>query len=106
MGTAALVLGIVGLIFSVLFFPLGFVLAVIGLVLGILGLNRARRGLATNRGMALAGTLLSVLALLVCLGWGVLIGVLVNKTQDCNDPDLSRSEQRQCVEDKVGEFGS
>ena len=56
--------------------------------------------------MALAGTVLSVLALLVCLGWGVLIGVLVNKTQDCNDPDLSRNEQRQCVEDKVGDFGS
>src|SRR4029079_10672950 len=36
MGTAALVLGIVGLVFSVLFFPLGFVLAAIGLVLGIL----------------------------------------------------------------------
>ena len=106
MGTAALVLGIVGLVFSVLFFPLGFVLAAIGLVLGILGLKRAKRGLATNRGMALAGTVLSVLALLVCLGWGVLIGVLVNKTQDCNDPDLSRSEQRQCVEDKVGDFGS
>ena len=103
-GTAALVLGIVGLLFSVLFFPLGFVLAVIGLVLGVVGLKRARRGLATNRGAAMAGTVLSVLALVVCIGWGVVIGVLVNKTQDCNDPDLSRSEQRQCVEDRIGGF--
>jgi hypothetical protein len=100
------VLGIVGLLFSVLFFPLGFVLAVIGLVLGVVGLKRARRGLATNRGAAMAGTVLSVLALVVCIGWGVVIGVLVNKTQDCNDPDLSRSEQRQCVEDRIGGFSS
>ena len=106
MGTAALVLGLVGLVFSVVFFPLGFVLAVIGLVLGLLGLKRVKRGIATNRGMALSGTVLSVLALLVCIGWGVAIGVLINKTQDCNDPDLSRSEQRQCVEDELGSFSS
>lgn len=105
-GTAALVLGIVGVLFSVLFFPLGFLLAVVGLVLGIVGLKRAGRGLATNRGMAMAGTLLSVLALIICIGWGVIIGVLVNKTQDCNDPDLSRSEQRQCIVDELSSFGS
>ena len=105
-GTSSLVLGIVGLVFAVLFFPLGFVLAVIGLVLGLVGLNRAKRGMATNRGVAVAGTALAILALVVCIGWGVVIGVLVNKTQDCNDPDLSRSEQRQCVEDKLGEFTS
>src|SRR5690242_4498726 len=37
LGTASLVLGIVGLVFAVLFFPLGFVLAATGLVLGIIG---------------------------------------------------------------------
>ncbi len=106
MGTAALVLGIVGLLFAVVFFPLGFVLAALGLVLGVLGLKRAKRGLATNRGAALAGTVLSVIALLVCIGWGVVIGLLINKTQDCQDPDLSRSEQRQCIEDELGGFTS
>jgi hypothetical protein len=103
-GTAALVLGIVGVFFAVLFFPLGFVLAVAGLVFGIVGLRKARRGLATNRGVALAGTLLSVLALIICIGWGVLVGVLIDKTRDCNDPDLSRGEQRQCIEDELGGF--
>lgn len=106
MGTAALVLGLVGLVCSVLFFPLGFVMAVVGLVLGIVGLKRAKRGFATNRGAAMAGVVLSVVSLVVCVGWGIFIGVLVNRTQDCNDPDLSRSEQRQCIEDKVGDFGS
>lgn len=106
MGTAALVLGLVGLVCSVLFFPLGLVLAVTGLVLGIVGLKRVKRGLATNRGAAMAGIVLSVVSLVICIGWGIFIGVLVNKTQECNDPDLSRSEQRQCIEDRVGDFGS
>jgi uncharacterized membrane protein len=105
-GTAAMVLGLVGLFFSVLFFPLGFVLDVAALVLGIVGLKRARRGLATNRGAALAGVVLSILALLVCIGWGVVIGVLLDRTQGCNDPDLSRSEQRQCIEDELGVLSS
>jgi hypothetical protein len=61
LGTAALVLGIVGL---VLFWTvvLGFVLGVLALVFGIIGRKRANRREATNGGMALAGAILGGLA--------------------------------------------
>ena len=63
-GTASLVLGIVGL---VLFFGPGALLGLIGAVLAVVGLRRARRGIASNRGVAIAGLITSVLAVLVSL---------------------------------------
>ena len=58
-GTASLVLGIVGL---VLFFGPGALLGLIGAALAVIGLRRARRGIASNRGVAIAGLITSVLA--------------------------------------------
>lgn len=61
LGTAALVLGIIGL---VLFWTivLGFVLGILALVFGIIGRKRANRREATNGGSALAGAILGGLA--------------------------------------------
>jgi hypothetical protein len=63
LGTASLVVGIVGLVFcwTVL---LGVVLGVLGLVFGIIGRARAKRGEATNGGAALAGAITGGLALI------------------------------------------
>jgi Protein kinase domain len=58
-GTASLVLGIVGL---VLFFGPGALLGLIGAALAVIGLRRARRGIASNRGVAIAGLITSLLA--------------------------------------------
>jgi len=57
MGTAALVVGVVALVLVVLilFAPLGAFLGLVALVLGIVGLVRANRGQADNRGQAVAG---------------------------------------------------
>lgn len=76
LGLASLIVGIIALITSII--PLfGFPLGVVGLVLGILGLGRAKRGLATNRGVALAGVILSSLALLIAIVSGI-AGVVLN----------------------------
>jgi hypothetical protein len=68
MGTASLVLGIVGLIFS--FIPIVGIIAWAlippALIFGFIGLSRARKGVATNRGAALAGIVCSALGLVMC----------------------------------------
>ncbi|UOZ04285.1 DUF4190 domain-containing protein [Amycolatopsis sp. WQ 127309] len=71
LGTAGFVLGLVGLIFSPI--PIiGLVawpLVIIGLVLSFLGLGRANKGVATNKGLAIAGIVLSAIGLVVCVIW-------------------------------------
>lgn len=64
MGTAALVLGIIG---AVLFWTISIaiILGILAIIFGGVGLNRARQGVATNRGSALAGLVLGIVALLV-----------------------------------------
>jgi hypothetical protein len=76
MGVAAFVLGLLGLLFS--FIPVIGVIAwpmvITGLVLGLVGLGRAKRGRATNKGLAVASIVLSALGLVVCVAWVVLFG--------------------------------
>jgi len=62
-GTAALVLGILGLFL----FPVVF--SVLAIILGVQGKNLADQGLATNRGAAQAGFVLGII--------GCAIGVLL-----------------------------
>ncbi|GAA2813039.1 hypothetical protein [Saccharopolyspora taberi] len=80
-GTTALVLGIIGLVFS--FVPVVGVVAwplvVLGLIFGILGTNRAGRGEATNKGAAIAGIATSGLGLVICIVWTVVFGSAVSQ---------------------------
>lgn len=74
LGIAAICLGIVGVLFGMV--PLtGFIafgLGAVGLVLGLVGLSRARKRVATNLKTAVAGAVLSIVA--VALGiWGMVI---------------------------------
>ena len=75
LGTAALVLGIVGTVAAVtcLGVPLGLPLGVLALVFGIIGRRRVRRGEATNGRQALAGSILGVIALLVSIAMIALV---------------------------------
>ena len=77
LGTAALVLGIIAVIFS--FVPLVGIIAwpigITGLVLGFVGLARVNRREATNRGVAIAGLITSGAALVICVLWLVGIGI-------------------------------
>ncbi|WP_433265886.1 MmpS family transport accessory protein [Actinosynnema sp. CS-041913] len=71
LGTAGFVLGLLGLLFS--FLPvIGLVawpLVILGLVLGAVGIVRASSGRATNKGLAVAGVVLSAAGLVVCILW-------------------------------------
>jgi hypothetical protein len=86
-GTAALVLGILALLGS--FIPIvGIVaipMAVVGVVLAFLGLGRVRKGLATNKGSAIAGIVLNTIALVVAVLMLVLVGAAVNSIDNAID---------------------
>jgi hypothetical protein len=67
LGTASLVLAVLALLscWIPVFGIVGIILGLIALVLGLIGRGRAKRGSATNGGVALAGVLLGGLAVLV-----------------------------------------
>ncbi len=76
MGTTALVLGVVALVLVVLllFSPLGAFLGLLAVLFGVLGLIRANRGEADNRGQAVAGLVTGGIALLVGIFLTISIG--------------------------------
>src|SRR6266511_416188 len=64
-GVAALAIGLVALtlVLTVMLFPVGGLLGVVAMLLGMVGIGRTARWRAFNRGQAVAGLLLGVLAL-------------------------------------------
>ena len=66
LGTAALVLGILGVIFSWAYI-FGIVMNVLAIIFGGVGISRAKKGVATNRGTALAGLVLGIVGLALFL---------------------------------------
>jgi hypothetical protein len=76
MGTAALVVGVVALVLValLLFSPLGAFLGLLAVLFGILGLIRANRGEADNRGQAVAGLVTGGLALLFGILFTISVG--------------------------------
>jgi Domain of unknown function (DUF4190) len=77
------VLGLLSMIFGILSIPVGccgffgLILSVPAIVLGILGMQKARQGQATNKGMAVAGLCCGIAALILGLALGIL-GVAAN----------------------------
>ncbi|MEU5895770.1 DUF4190 domain-containing protein [Streptomyces venezuelae] len=84
LGVASLVLGIIGVLcglIPLLFWAAG-VLAVLALVFGCVGIGRARKGQADNKGVAIWGTSLgAVAAILAVVGLAITVTV-VNDTVD------------------------
>ena len=84
LGIAGFVLGLLGLVFS----PIPFVgvvawpLVVLGLILSVVGLVRVRAGKATNKGLSIAGIVLSALGLVVSILWVVVIGKAIGDVKD------------------------
>jgi uncharacterized membrane protein HdeD (DUF308 family) len=65
-GVAALVLGVVALVFTLLLSPpLGLVLGIAALVVAVLGRRAAARGEATNRAQATAGLVTGIISVVV-----------------------------------------
>ncbi|MER5785215.1 hypothetical protein ABT104_26410 [Streptomyces mobaraensis] len=83
-GTAALVLGIVSLVLAVSV-VLGLVLGVLAVIFGAVGRAKAVRGVATNRGQAVAGLILGALGLAASVA--VLVLVLNTPDDPAHDDD-------------------
>ena len=75
MGTAALILGILGFLGS--FVVIGIVLDLLAIVFGFIGRGRAKRGQATNGGAAMVGIVLGVLGILLAILVAVVFGSAV-----------------------------
>ncbi|MGK4579508.1 DUF4190 domain-containing protein [Kitasatospora sp. HPMI-4] len=84
LGVAALVIGILGAFLGLIpfLFWISGVLGLLALILGLVGHSRARKGLATNKGMALAGTILGGIAMAMALAGLIITVVLVQKVQE------------------------
>jgi hypothetical protein len=71
LGLAGFVVGLIGLLLS--FIPLiGMVawpLVILGIVFSAVGIAKASKGRATNKGLSIAGLVVSVIGLIVCIMW-------------------------------------
>lgn len=89
LGTAALILGIIGALSGLvpIMFWLAGVLGIVALILGLTGRGRARRGEATNKGVALTGAILG----LVAMGLAVFGAVTTFKAVDDAVDEINKS---------------
>jgi|SRR5687768_17186901 hypothetical protein len=106
MGTTALVLGVVALtlVLLLLFSPLGAFLGLLAVLFGILGIMRANRGEADNRGQAVAGLVTGGIALLVgvffTLSFGTWFATHVNDFNNfgrCMDSAVGAAAREECA---------
>ncbi|GAA3160542.1 MULTISPECIES: DUF4190 domain-containing protein [Streptomyces] len=84
MGVSALVLGATGLVLAlfIVLFWLAWLPALLALIFGGIGVSQVRKGVATNRGMALAGVFLGIAGLLISATSLVFTVVIVGKAVD------------------------
>jgi len=98
LGVAALVLGILGVMSSLLVF--GALLGVVAIVLGFLGRRRAKNGEATNGGSALAGVILGLLSLVVAavvvVAFANVFGDQFSTFAECDAQAETQAERAQC----------
>lgn len=95
LGTAALVLGIVGA--ALAWIPvigfMGFVCGILAVVFGAIGWNRTRKGAATNKGASIAGLVLGIVSI-------VLSSVVWVGTLDAVDDSLDElDDSLTCIEE-------
>ncbi len=113
MGTAALVLGVVAvvLVLLLLFSPIGAFLGLLAVLFGILGIMRANRGEADNRGQAVAGLVTGAVALLVGVFFTISIGAWFsthvndfNRFGRCIDDAVGSAAREECARQLAGEL--
>jgi hypothetical protein len=84
LGTAALILGIIGALSGLIpfLFWLAGILGIIALIMGLSGRGRAKRGGATNKGVALAGAILGLISLIMSVVGAVILFKAVDDAVD------------------------
>ncbi len=96
-----MVLGIVGVCTSL--FYIGGVVGIVGLVFSIIAIRKANRGVADGKGMAIAGLVTSIVAIIVNAIEIVLIVWFFNTVTNCSqydtttDPNTGVSQMDQCM---------
>ncbi|MBQ0987242.1 DUF4190 and DUF4352 domain-containing protein [Streptomyces sp. F63] len=107
LGIAALVLGLVGLVMGVIpfMFWLGAILGVIALVLGLTGRGKAKRGEATNKGMATAGAVLGPVAVALSVAMGAVTVMAVDDAVDEINKSVSESRGKGATAKDTGSGG-
>jgi hypothetical protein len=105
LGTAALVLGIIGLLVGwipIIGTAIGVILGIIAIVLGVVGRGRAKQGEASNGGVALGGLILGILSIVIAIiaivVWYLLFREIGgDKLFDClNKAGADTAAQQQC----------
>jgi uncharacterized membrane protein HdeD (DUF308 family) len=83
-GVAALVVGVLSLVLAllILFFPIAALLGLIAIILGFVGIGRASRGEADNRGQAIAGLITGALGLALAVFFTISIGAFFAQHQN------------------------
>ena len=105
LGTAALVLGILAIPGAITIIG-GVLLGILAIILGAIGRSRAKRGLATNGGVALAGIITGAVGLVLAIAF-VAIGVSFlnsgsgKKLRDCLDRAGTDRAAQQVCQDQV-----
>ena len=73
LGLTGFVLGVIGLVLS--FIPLigvvAWPLVILGIIFSSVGIAKAAKGRATNKGLSIAGVVVSIIGLVVCILWAV-----------------------------------
>jgi hypothetical protein len=96
LGTASLVLGIVAIALGWIPFIglFGFICGVVGIALGVAGIIRASKGFASNRAMAIVGTVLSSVAVIISLlVWLALASVISSTARPVDAMPAAASPQ-------------
>lgn len=106
MGIAALVLGILAILTC--WFIVGGFFGLLALIFGIIGRGKAKRGEASNGGMALTGIILGVISMLVAIVFLVFVGMFANELgsyAECMEAaGNDTAAQQECANDFGNQF--
>lgn len=95
LGLAGMICGIVGAVLALV--VIGIIPAILGIIFGAIGIGRARRGVATNRGQSLTGIITGIVGVL--LAAGILTVGIINANRSCADRYNTNSRAYQnCVD--------
>lgn len=109
LGTAALVLGILGLVSSI--FLVGGFLGFIAVILGFIARGKVKRGEATNGGSAMAGIITGILAVLISAVIIFAVGSLFNNAGFGNYAECveaageDQAKLQKCADDFANRLG-